>query len=742
MAKASKARPSGYAAEPQLEAEVARLRHALADAERQKAELQTQVEDLRREVSKMSGQLASPGGEPDERFHPWSSMDFRYHTLVDLACLQTVVPRFERTFSLPGFKCMDPRRLAASACCLIAGLLVIALQGCSDEEAVEQAREDAMREGEALKGVQDAVSEYREQKKKTLEARDNVHAKKDGFSKVLADEGRKPEGDEASALDDANKVLKEEAAGEQAENVLSRACLPGSSEKRLKSSGDVSEEKPVPCPKEAGRGLPAFRRTREPPPLKFSSQNQAWHQTDARSWRRKRSTAHGRGGQPSDAPTPTISGSLLEDKQRLLGHLRSEAYVELFASPIAGVGVRAFRQIPEGVDPFPICNPHMAAKNPRFSHSLYNAMLRAYMLHASRATRFSRSLSGAEEKGRQTRQCRASLLAQLGEIERCEQVLPCLAQEPDGRSEKFVKAMKVLGELRDFQYLLKVWNLSRQKKVNLKLSAYAILIEAFGKSIGRERHEIRRLGLMAGKRAWQWMLHDGHKPDAVAVRAALHLCAKAGDAAWAAQLWESTSKSSTATWNRYLETVSRHSGPQGWETVERELSSCVNVARSSRLVPDCITLSVLVNAAAEQNDMNRADEIWERLVSAVEPTAETYAARSKSLLLGGGHERVLGLREEMEQKSISPIARNILHEVQARLLLLHQHPEDRSLYERLQETIETAQGEARAAGQEALQLRQMQTLAGSIWNGERLALDKVRVLAWRWPTEPAPSSAS
>mmetsp|Transcript_67702 Transcript_67702/g.140375 ORF Transcript_67702/g.140375 Transcript_67702/m.140375 type:complete len:192 (+) Transcript_67702:34-609(+) len=153
-------------------------------------------------------------------------MDFRYHTLVDLACLQTVVPRFERTFSLPGFKCMDPRRLAASACCLIAGLLVIALQGCSDEEAVEQAREDAMREGEALKGVQDAVSEYREQKKKTLEARDNVHAKKDGFSKVLADEGRKPEGDEASALDDANKVLKEEAAGEQAENAVEHGEAP------------------------------------------------------------------------------------------------------------------------------------------------------------------------------------------------------------------------------------------------------------------------------------------------------------------------------------------------------------------------------------------------------------------------------------------------------------------------------------------------------------------------------------
>ncbi|CAJ1394808.1 unnamed protein product [Effrenium voratum] len=45
-----------------------------------------------------------------------------------------------------------------------------------------------------------------------------------------------------------------------------------------------------------------------------------------------------------------------------LGPLGLEAFVELFASPIAGVGVRAFRPIPAGVDPFPICNPHMAAK--------------------------------------------------------------------------------------------------------------------------------------------------------------------------------------------------------------------------------------------------------------------------------------------------------------------------------------------------------------------------------------------
>ncbi|CAE8711387.1 unnamed protein product [Polarella glacialis] len=51
-----------------------------------------------------------------------------------------------------------------------------------------------------------------------------------------------------------------------------------------------------------------------------------------------------------------------QDKRRVLDHLRSEAYVHLAVSPIAGVGVFAFRTIPVGIDPFPICNPHMGSK--------------------------------------------------------------------------------------------------------------------------------------------------------------------------------------------------------------------------------------------------------------------------------------------------------------------------------------------------------------------------------------------
>lgn len=58
-----------------------------------------------------------------------------------------------------------------------------------------------------------------------------------------------------------------------------------------------------------------------------------------------------------EVPEPTQA-----DRRRLLQHLRNEAYVQLGPSRIAGVGVFAFRAIPPGVDPFSICNPHLATK--------------------------------------------------------------------------------------------------------------------------------------------------------------------------------------------------------------------------------------------------------------------------------------------------------------------------------------------------------------------------------------------
>mmetsp|Transcript_97244 Transcript_97244/g.119132 ORF Transcript_97244/g.119132 Transcript_97244/m.119132 type:complete len:156 (+) Transcript_97244:109-576(+) len=120
---------------------------------------------------------------------------------------------------------------------LILLAMAITLHGCSDEAAVEQAREDAIKEGEALKGVQDAISDYHQQKEKTVSARDNVQAKKDNFKKVLENEGRKAEGDEAQALQDADTILKEQTAAEQAANAVEKGEKPPGNDAKGKGGG-------------------------------------------------------------------------------------------------------------------------------------------------------------------------------------------------------------------------------------------------------------------------------------------------------------------------------------------------------------------------------------------------------------------------------------------------------------------------------------------------------------------------
>ena len=259
------------------------------------------------------------------------------------------------------------------------------------------------------------------------------------------------------------------------------------------------------------------------------------------------------------------------------------------------------------------------------------------------------------------------------EMRNCEQVLPALEAAPKARSFEFSKAMQVCGESRDFRSLLQVWKLCRDRKVPLSRPAYSRLIDSFAKCTGRQRPEMRRLGLEAGKRAWQWMLHDGQKPDAIAVKAALHLCAAAGDVTWATQLWDAAPEPDTAAWNRYLETLARHPVEHEWEIVERELSK--TATGESAISPNSVTLCMLIDAAAEQHDVQRAQRIWQDLTPRVELNAVVYAARSKSLLLGSRHDLVPDLREDMQKQNITPTFRNILHEVQARLLLLHEQPE-------------------------------------------------------------------
>merc|ERR1712232_933182 len=73
-------------------------------------------------------------------------------------------------------------------------------------------------------------------------------------------------------------------------------------------------------------------------------------------------------GQKSLATSQPDCGDEPGEKETrcLLDHLAKETFVALKPSKIAGVGVLAIRDIPAGVDPFPMCNTHMFSKE-RFS---------------------------------------------------------------------------------------------------------------------------------------------------------------------------------------------------------------------------------------------------------------------------------------------------------------------------------------------------------------------------------------
>ena len=69
-------------------------------------------------------------------------------------------------------------------------------------------------------------------------------ALQDSFNKVLAEEGRKAEGDEKNALDDAEKILKEQNAAETASNAVEQGEKKKDGKgKDGKAKGGVDESK-------------------------------------------------------------------------------------------------------------------------------------------------------------------------------------------------------------------------------------------------------------------------------------------------------------------------------------------------------------------------------------------------------------------------------------------------------------------------------------------------------------------
>mmetsp|Transcript_2884 Transcript_2884/g.6907 ORF Transcript_2884/g.6907 Transcript_2884/m.6907 type:complete len:396 (-) Transcript_2884:8-1195(-) len=324
------------------------------------------------------------------------------------------------------------------------------------------------------------------------------------------------------------------------------------------------------------------------------------------------------------------------------------------------------------------------------------------------------------------------------EIKNSDSVLPVLQAAPRAGCAEFRKGMLICGEGRNVANLIKVWRLARDKDIKLTRTTYSALIAACGKAVRGQNQEIKSIGLEAGKRAWQWMVSDRYQPDTTAFAVAMSLCAQAGDVAWATKLWGDTPEPNSIIWNRYLETLALHSSPDAWETVKKEVSD--RLADESRFSPNARTLSSLLNASALHNDIHFADWCWDSLAAKVEVDAIVYSARSKSLLLGLRHEHVPELRCEMSHRQIKPLFRNLLHEVQAWLLLLYERPDERHYagFQQACQACREACQVADAARVDMGQLRRMQRLGESIWTGKcAAALSDVRVMAWPWPPWPA-----
>jgi len=340
------------------------------------------------------------------------------------------------------------------------------------------------------------------------------------------------------------------------------------------------------------------------------------------------------------------------------------------------------------------------------------------------------------------------LRQQLARQARPSAVVELISQASDAGYAEFAKAMQRCGELRDHIALLSVWRLARERDIKLSLQAYGILMTAAARTArgldGRGLpHEDKATILKAGKVAWEWMKYEDHQPNLQTYGAALGLCAKAGGPQWARELWSEMTLANgilptAVELTQYLEAVVAHEGASGWETVASE----VGAARGRGHGVSEVTLSALLNAAAEQHQLEWADWLWKGLAHQVRLNALVYCARSKALLLCGQPGRVPLLRGEMSERGIEPCFRTFSHEVQAQLLLLRESPTSSQLHGALNEAVSLGHAllqrrdalgaNLRTARSEVLQLRHMRRASDRIIQGESLALQEVQVIDWPW----------
>eukprot|EP00929_Paragymnodinium_shiwhaense_P052335 TRINITY_DN26221_c0_g1_i4.p1 TRINITY_DN26221_c0_g1~~TRINITY_DN26221_c0_g1_i4.p1 ORF type:complete len:480 (+),score=53.48 TRINITY_DN26221_c0_g1_i4:97-1440(+) len=222
----------------------------------------------------------------------------------------------------------------------------------------------------------------------------------------------------------------------------------------------------------------------------------------------------------------------------------------------------------------------------------------------------------------------------------------------------FAAAMQRCGQGRWWDCLLLIPDLQKKAGVRpngIQLCIYLTALTRCLKTIqGEKSHDVLQMRLETavrlGKEFWDEIDPEDRNDINPSLSAALRLCASARhDEAflWAEALWLAAppDRVNSITYEAYLLLLATHA-------LHEQVDDLLVRAAHRLFEPSCVSLGALVNAAGEQHDAERVDEVWQlyTLGLGVEPHMLAFVAKAKAHLLCGQPAESVKVLEEMASK--------------------------------------------------------------------------------------------
>lgn len=337
------------------------------------------------------------------------------------------------------------------------------------------------------------------------------------------------------------------------------------------------------------------------------------------------------------------------------------------------------------------------------------------------------------------------LRRKLAMTKHAPQLVDIMRKEQAAEFADFAKALQRSGELRDYSSFCEIIELQRERAVPVDGAQYGIMFTALARTSwgadGRGSDVIDRTrSLIYGKSIWQQIIKTGIVLTDPEYGGALSLCAKAGDAEWASQIWSEMLSQGLVPGSgarfHYLDALAKHGGEPGWAMVQSELKA---MKHSGASVP-AVLLSTLLNAAGAQYDLARVEQLWQDLLPvSVNLNVVPFGARCKALVICGVPDRATLLLSEMSAHNVKPDFRLYKNLVQAHLLLLHAEPTSSQRALDVNNVVASAKQQQHrgqpVSKNEMEELDTMHQHSMKIRSGDQVPLSQLQVERWPWSSK-------